>query len=398
MIYEAMITMEENGIRHLAVEDENGQIVNIVDTKMLAQFPRYGAYMLEREIALTSTLEELVKTQSRKTKIVQTLLESSRNVSYVTKTLSLIHDASVERLFKFAIQEIGPAPTPFVFITMGSQGRQEPTLFTDQDNGIIYDPVELGGENVNDYYLKLGSRVVDGLNAMGSKYCDGKVMANNPVWCKSLEQWKLDFNRWITTPEPQELLDLAIFFDFRHVFGETRLVQELRDHVSLSIQDRDDFFYLFAQQSQKLALPSKGIGGMFHGMGGLETGDKGLNLKDLLMPITAFARLYGIKNLLPQTHTLDRLNELAIRGIIPASTCEELTASYEFIMQLRIYNQIRQIEEGDQPDNVFPINKLSDLQKNRVREALTLTSALQKRIAYDFLGGGQERFPFSRPA
>lgn len=385
MIYEAIIKMEEEGVRHLAVENDSGQVINLVDSRMLAQFSRYGEYILTQEIEKAATIEDLIGTNQRKQKVVKGLIESSHNVSHATRLLSSIHDSSTDRIIQLVMEEIGPPLTAFAFIGMGSQGRRESTLVTDQDNGIIYLDK---GEN-EPYFLELGSKVSQGLNAIGIDYCAGKVMASNPVWCKPLEAWKRDFNHRINNPESQEMLDLSIFFDFRLIFGDTQLVQALRNHVSLSLQDRSDFFHLFAKQAQKFKAPTRGISGGLLGLGSSESSERELNLKDLIMPIVNFARLYALKNNIQQTNTLERLNILAERGIISTNTLEELSAAYEYVMLLRLKNQIQQIDSDQQPDNVVQLGKLPDLHQTRLRETLSQISILQKRISFDFLGGTQ---------
>lgn len=383
MIYEAMIKMEENSVRYLAVEDENGHIVNLVDTKMLTQFPRYGAYVLLREISQCTTLDDLIKTNQRKFEVIKTLLDSSRNVKHVTNMLSCLHDASTERLIQLAIEELGPPPAPFAWIAMGSQGRQEPTLIADQDNGIIYS----AKQDFSAYFLDLGSRVCSGLDALGYKYCDGKVMANQPPWSKPLEAWKKDFNRRVNLPEPQELLELSIFFDFRLVYGDANLVQDLRKHVNLSLLNRNDFYYLFAKHTQKYKPPARGIGGILLGLTGSETGEHETNLKDALMPIVSYARLYAVKHNIPRTHTLERLDGLADRGIMLSIARDDLAASYEFVMLMRLKNQIAISETGDARENRIHSTRMSEVQQVRLREVFSQISALQKRIDYDFLGG-----------
>ena len=383
MIYEAMMKMEEKGLQHLAVEDEFGQIVNIVDTKMLALVPKYDAALLARDLSQTENLTEMMKIGSRKYKLVKGLLENSRHIKRVTGTLSSIHDSSVERLIQLAMKDLGPPPAPFAFIAMGSQGRQESTMVTDQDNGIIYG----NSADNKQYFLDLGTRVSEGLNTLGYKYCDGKVMASNINWCKPLDKWKKDFNNWVSQPEPEMLLDLSIFFDFRLVYGDAQHVSDLRNHVTLSLQDRSDFFYLFAQHTQKYKPPSRGISGMLLGLGGSETGEREVNLKDALMPIVGFARLYALKNNILHTHTLDRLKGLTDHGVLQKSTYEDLSASYELIMQMRLNNQISMIEAGADPENIINTLKLGEIQQMQLREISSQLSLLQKRISYDFLGG-----------
>src|SRR5690606_27304809 len=131
-----LMRMEEKGVRHLAVEDRDGQIVSVIDSKSLIQFQRYGPIVLSREISRAANVEEVARCSERTPPLVKTLMDSSARPRHVTNMLASICDATTERLVQLAIEELGPPPTAFAFIAMGSQGRQEQTLVTDQDNGI----------------------------------------------------------------------------------------------------------------------------------------------------------------------------------------------------------------------------------------------------------------------
>ena len=138
LIYEALMRMEEKGVRHLAVEDRDGQIVSVIDSKSLIQFQRYGPIVLTREISRSATPDEVAHCSERTPPLVKALMDSSARPRHVTNMLASICDAATERLVQLAIEELGPPPAAFAFIAMGSQGRQEQTLVTDQDNGIIF--------------------------------------------------------------------------------------------------------------------------------------------------------------------------------------------------------------------------------------------------------------------
>ena len=175
--------------------------------------------------------------------------------------LASICDAATERLIQLAVDELGPPPAAFAFIAMGSQGRQEQTLLTDQDNGIIFAPAENADPtSVADYFLRLGARVCDGLNRAGYPLCRGKVMASNPRWCRSLPDWIAGFDEWVHKSEPQEIIDLSIFFDFRTVYGDAELTHELRRHIHAALLDQPAFFHHFAQNALTVqaALPPAG--------------------------------------------------------------------------------------------------------------------------------------------
>ena len=186
-------------MRHLAVEDQNGQIVSVIDSKSLVQFPRYGPMVLAREIARAATADEVAQHCARTAPLAKSLLDSSARPRHVTHMLASICDAATERLIQLAVAELGPPPAAFAFIAMGSQGRQEQTLLTDQDNGIIFAPrrPDADPQAVADYFLRLGARVCDGLQRAGYTLCRGKVMASNPRWCRSLPDWIAGFNEWV---------------------------------------------------------------------------------------------------------------------------------------------------------------------------------------------------------
>ena len=124
----------------------------------------------------------------------------------------------------YYVQEIGQPPVKFAFMVMGSEGRKEQTLKTDQDNAIIFEDVnEEELESVNAYFLKLGEHVCNMLDKTGYDFCDGDIMAKNPKWCQPVSIWKKYFKEWIYNASSKALLQISIFFDFRFGYGDISL-------------------------------------------------------------------------------------------------------------------------------------------------------------------------------
>jgi len=387
LIYEALMRMEEKGVRHLAVEDQNGQIVSVIDNKSLIQFQRYGPIVLSREIVRAATPEDVAQYCQRTSPLVKTLLDSSARPRHVTNMLASICDTATERLIQLALDELGPPPAAFAFIGMGSQGRQEQTLLTDQDNGIIFAPAaSVDPQKVTDYFLRLGVLVCDGLNRAGYLLCRGGVMASNPRWCRSLPDWLSGFDEWIHKSEPQEIIDLSIFFDFRTVYGDADLTHELRRYIHTALLDEPAFYHHFAQNALMFKPPFRLLGNIYLSGGATEhAGD--INLKDAMMPMVSFARLYALRHQINQTHTLERIEALTERNVILASSRDEITAAYDFLMQLRLQNQIVSIQSGRPPQNIIHPGKLGYIQQELLKQAFAQIAAVQKKISYDFLGG-----------
>jgi CBS domain-containing protein len=387
LIYEALNRMEEKGVRHLAVEDQNGKIVNVIDNKSLIQFHRYGPIVLSREISRAETVEAVARHAALAPALAKTLLDSSLRPQHVTNMLAGICDAVTERLIQLAVAELGSPPAPFVFVSMGSQGRQEQTLLTDQDNGIIYSPSgHMAPGQVQEYFLKLGDTVCRGLDKAGYSLCAGQVMASNPRWCRSLPDWKAAFVDWIQNPELQEIINLSIFFDFRPVYGDTDLALDLRQFIHGVLKDETAFFHYFAQNAIQFKPPVRLLGNIYLSGGATEHAGE-INLKDAMMPIVSYARLYALKHQLNQTHTVERIKALCERNIILPASRDEMIAAYEVLMQLRLQNQMAAIQAGHSPQNIIHPAKLGYIQQELLKQAFSQISAVQKKISYDFLGG-----------
>jgi PAS domain S-box-containing protein len=389
LIYEALLRMEEKGVHHLAVEDRNGQIVSVVDSKALIQFQRYGPMVLSREILRAASPDEVVHSCERTAPLVKTLLDSSARPRPVTNMLAAVCDAATTRLIQLAIDNLGPPPAPFAFIGMGSQGRQEQTLLTDQDNGIIFaPPADANADHVAAYFLQLGARVSADLHRAGYTLCRGNVMASNPRWCRALPDWIAGFNEWVQKSEPQEVIDLGIFFDFRTVYGAAELAQELRRHIHAALQDAPAFYHHFAQNALTFKPPFRLPGNIYLGGGATEHAGE-INLKDAMMPMVSFARLYALRHQVNQTHTLERIEALAERGVILPSSRDEISAAYDFLMQLRLGAQLAAIQSGRPLTNLIHPGKLGYIQQELLKQAFAQIAAVQKKISYDFLGGTQ---------
>lgn len=387
LLYEALMRMEEKGVSHLAVEDASGQIVSVIDSKSLIQFQRYGPIVLAREISKSKTPDEVARLCGRRPLLAKTLLDSSARPRPVTSMLTTICDSATEKLIKLGIEKLGPPPAVFSFIAMGSQGRQEQTLVTDQDNGIIYlASATSDDDQVRSYFLDLGASVIEGLFQAGYSYCHGKVMANNPHWCRSLPEWQTRFVEWIKIPEPQEMIDLNIFLDFRSVYGDQELAHSLSRHIHQTLSNSPAFFPLLAQSALAFKPPLRLTGNLFLSSGAVDHAGE-INLKDAMMPIVSFARLYALKYQIDQTHTLDRIDELARRNIISSSSREDLNAAYERIMRLRLENQLTALQSGQPPLNTIHPGRLSYSQQELLKQAFAQIASIQKKISYDFLGG-----------
>lgn len=386
-IYEALLLMERKGVQHLAVSDDAGRIAGVIRSQELLQFRSYGPIVLEREVQQAATPEEVALRCQRMPELAKALLDSGAHPHHITRMISSVCDAATISLIGLAQQKLGPSPVPFVFMALGSHGRQEMTLASDQDNAIVYEP-PTGSEakiQAESYLKELSSFVCEWLARAGYPLCPGNVMAKNTRWCQPLTVWKQYFTDWINLPEPQQLLEFTIFFDFRPIYGTMEIAHQLRQHLFQSLHGQPSFYPHFAQNSLLFKPPTRLFGRIL--AGGTGEHPKLPDLKEALMPLVSFARLYSLKGALEDTHTIDRLEALIRDNVLQETSGQEIITAYGFLMRIRLQHQAALIASGSPADNAINYRRLSQTEQTLLNQSFAQIAAVQKRISYDFLGG-----------
>ncbi len=385
-VYEALLAMDDHGVQHVAVANQAGRILGVIHHRELVRFRSYGPIVLTREIAGATDADQVIAACRRAPGLAQTLLDSGAHPDRVTRMLTSVCDAATERFIALAEAELGAAPAPFAFLALGSQGRQELVLSSDQDNAIVYADRAADEEGAAQRFLELGQRVCGWLNEAGYPYCTGDVMAQNPKWCQPLSVWKKYFTGWIRRSEPQQLLEFSIFFDFRAVCGASDLARDLRGHVFEAVAASPAFFPHLAQNALSFKPPGTLLGRILAGAG-VSDGTADFEVKEAAIPIVSFARLYALRHGLDQTHTTDRLDALVADGALTQVSRDETTAAYELLARLRLEHQAAELDAGREPDNMIDHRSLTQRDATLLHQAFSQIAALQKRISYDFLGG-----------
>jgi CBS domain-containing protein len=317
---------------------------------------------------------------------VRTLIDSGARPRNVNRVVTTVSDAIGERLLALATEALGPPPARFAFITLGSEGREEQTLVTDQDNAIVWEDVPPDEEAAAaEYFGRLGARVCDALAEIGYALCPGEIMAKNPKWCRPLSGWKEHFSSWIRASSPQDLLSINIFFDFRCLAGERSLAGELRRHIRAELDQNPGFFHLFAQNALLYKAPVGIFGNIVaesDGRGSART----FSIKDAMTPVVNFARLYALKHGVAETNTFDRLRALHGKNVLRKATHDEVVESYAFLMQTRLRHQAGALAEGAAPSNAINPKSLTHLEEAALKKTFGHIAVLQKKIGFDFLG------------
>lgn len=370
-IFDAILLFYKNNINHLIVKDKNGTVRGIVSIDDIQKSHHLTYLFFIQNIHKAETVEEIKSCYSKLLILIKVLIDNEANVRNTTRTITIIADTITKKVISLAIEELGVPPVKFVFMCLGSEGREEATLVTDQDNAIIYEDVTGESEKeVREYFVKLSERVCTTLNSIGYAYCKGNVMAKNPKWCQPFSVWKKYFSDWVNTANPQDLLDINIFFDFRAVYGEDFFVEELRNHIHKISSGNNPFFVYLTQNALNIKPP----------VGHLKA-EEVFDIKLALLPIVDLTRIYSLKNKIRSTNTIDRLNQLHEKNIFSKTNYQDLLQAYNFLMQLRFKHQATLMSEGHIPDNNVNPKHFSDLERTIFRKILTQITNIQSTLS-----------------
>jgi len=378
--FEAALVMMQSDIHHLPITAD-GELAGMVSRSDFMRLETEHPLYLVADIGKQTTAEGIVESCKRLPGLIIGQIESDANGEQLGKFITTITDTVTRQLLRIAERELGPPPCAYAWIALGSQGRFEQSAKSDQDNALVLaDDV---GESDDDYFAAMAKIVNDGLDACGYVYCPGDVMASNPKWRQPLEKWRNYFHKWITVPEVKALMHANIFFDLRCVYGDASLVDALKDSIREDARRNELFLALMAKNAMNYQPPL----GFFRQFVLERTGEhkNTLNLKlHGIMPIVEIARIRSLAAGELRVNTRNRLKAAAAAGEITPTDAANLIDALDFIEQLRVENQSRQLRAGEKPDNHLSPDDLSQLVRQNLKAAFTQVRVSQAALLNRF--------------
>jgi CBS domain-containing protein len=368
--------MLEHRIGHLPVVDD-GRLVGMITQTDLTRFQAVSSALLVRDAATSQTVAELSENTARIPQLLVQLVGGNSPHEVVTRLITDIADTVTRRLLAMAEAELGPAPVPYLWLACGSQGRQEQTGVSDQDNCLMIDDAATPADMA--YFAALARIVSDGLHACGYVYCPGDMMATNPQWCQPMRVWRDYFRRWVTTPDPMAQMLASVMFDLRPIGGTASLFADLQDDVLGMAAKNSIFVAHMIANSLKHAPPL----GLLRGFATIRSGEH-KNMIDLKMngvvPVTDLGRVYALIGELPEVNTRARLEAAQDAGVISPSGARDLIEAYDLIATTRLEHQARRIKAGERPDNFTAPSELSDFERSHLRDAFVVVRTMQSAV------------------
>jgi CBS domain-containing protein len=386
---DAALVMADTGIRHVVVRDARGRVAGVVSERDLFTLQRLSVRELASEIRRAPDVGALVRHAASVRTLSHALVAQGLAAAALTQMISTLNDRIAVRVLELLAPGFEVDPTALCWLGMGSEGRSEQTIATDQDNGLIFAPPATAGEAevIRAKLLPFATATNEALDRCGYPLCKGGVMAMNPRWCASLDEWKAAFANWIDRGDPDSLLAANVFFDFRALWGQPRLADDLRADVAARAQANTRFL----KQMSDNALANRPPLGW---LGDLEPteNDEGVEGIDLKMscsvPFVDAARIFALSSGITATGTIGRLEQTANQGRLPADEARAFSGAFEFVQLQRLRTQHRYGEDAASPGNpnFLPIAELSELDRRILTEALRQVRRIQQRLELDFPG------------
>ncbi len=380
---EAMITMARHGIGHLCVVAD-GRLAGVISERDLFSLQRVSLVRLTRAIGRAPDVETLIKYKRDMRELIEHMLAQGASVIQLTQIIATLNDHLTRRVIALCVAAHGAPSVPFTWLAFGSEGRQEQTLKTDQDNGMLFQPPpDRTADAVRAELLPLARRINEALAACGFPLCNGEVMASNPACCLTFEEWRHRFAGWVEHGEPEHLLQASIFFDLRVIDGDARPVEALRAAMLEQVARVPRFQRQLAENALRLE-PPLGLLRDFN----LERRGEHAHMLDLklrgAMPFVDGARLLALAHGVHETNTYARLRALTGEGAVRAAEAEAWCDAYAFIQLLRLRQHQAQERAGQTLSNHLDPDRLNDLDRRVLKEAFRQARKLQSFLALEY--------------
>ena len=377
--FDAAIAMTERHIAHVCLVKDQ-RLCGVVSERDLFSLQRVDLVHLARTIRNAPRIDNLVSIRGEIGQLVERMLAHGASSTQITHIITLLNDHTVCRVIELTLAEKGDPGVPFSWLCFGSEGRREQTLYTDQDNGILFEARDAADAvAIRARLLPLAQQINQSLALCGFSLCKGNIMAGNPELCLSRVEWARRFAAFIREATPENLLGSSIYFDLRVVWGDEQGCEVLRQGVLDQVADNRLFQRMLAENALRQRPP---VGRFRDFVLSRKAGEKAtLDLKvQGLTPFVDGARLLALANGIHANNTLERLRQLVVREVIEALDGAAYEEAYHFIQQTRMQQHQRQSRENQPYSNRVDPDSLNHLDRRILRESLRQAQRLQSSL------------------
>ena len=381
-LYEALHRMSRTKIHRLVVVDDTGALTGIITDTDILRLQAHSPHQLVLDIEKAASIDDLRHLHTRIQHLVVHLSGTGIPIRDTVKLIANLNDQVLIRLIGLLrADKYSDLTENFAFVVMGSEGRGEQTLSTDQDNAIIYDDALSTAEIAR---LEAFSHdLIDALISIGVPPCSGGIMACNPQWRRSLSTWRSELNRWLSTPTPENVMTGSMFMDLRALYGRQDLVRTLQNHAYRTLSNDQGFLMRMAQNMTNFVPPLGWFGKIKLEKSGPHRGTLYIKKAGI------FAITDGVKALAMEANKLDgttheRIEALVAAGVIKEEDAKNLFASFDFLVMTRLRGHVEALRAGTELSNHVSMEMLNVMQQGELRLALEQVAKFQGFIKHHF--------------
>ncbi|ALG67305.1 putative nucleotidyltransferase substrate binding domain-containing protein [Beggiatoa leptomitoformis] len=373
-LFNARLTMTKHSVKRLLVY-ENDNIIGLLDQLDLFSYFSNDSRLIAVQIERATTKEQLKKACDTVLTMIQSLYDKGVKIRYVSQLVTELNRRIFHKLYEFI------APPDLLLnsclLVMGSEGREEQILRTDQDNAIILRD-GYTCENLD----AITQEFTETLVQFGYPPCNGKIMVNNPYWCRPLKGFQDQIYGWIDHPNEEALMNLAIFYDAHCVAGDAELLKTAKNYLFKLLIDNKIFYAHFARPTLAFETPLNWFENFIV--------EKNHNRKQLnikkggIFPIVHGVRSLAIENRLTTTNTIERIRLLQKNGVLQPKFAIELIEAFSFMSWVRLHAELLEINNGEDYNNYVDPDTLNKLERDLLKDSFKIVNEFKKLITHHF--------------
>lgn len=381
-LFEVLYQMSRHRIHRLGVVDQQNRLIGIINESDIIRLQNRSPQKLLRSIDEAASVDDLKIIHDHMDELIIFLRGNGVSTRDLVRLISLLNDQLALRLIEI-LQADGftDLPEKCSYLVLGSEGRREQTLKTDQDNAIIYAD-DLSSKEV-ERLADFSQALIDALIEIGVPECPGGIMAKNKFWRRDLSSWQDAIDGWVAVPSGENILNFSMFSDMRTLWGDPSLEQELRRHVVHCASENGIFLAYMAANVCRFPPPLGMFGRIKPEKSGPNVGKIDLK-KGGIFPITEGIKTLALEIGVLGGSTNDKLQVLLERDVLDSKQVGDLEAAFNLLTFFRLRSQIAAVSSGRDPDNFLAHSSLNRVERGRLKVALEVVQSFQGSLNSHF--------------
>ncbi|MGD9623031.1 MAG: putative nucleotidyltransferase substrate binding domain-containing protein [Arcobacter sp.] len=378
-LFNAQLIMAKHGIKRVVVKNDKDEIIGILDQISLSSFFATNIFSVSNQIVKAETIDELKEASLSFIKIIKSLNAKGVKIEFISKLINQLNKKLLDKLYKVL------APSELYekscLVVMGSEGRGEQILKTDQDNALILsDDCTIDEKELQEFTTKFTETLVD----FGFPRCEGNIMVSNPYWCRKESDFKDLIYTWINEPNGDNFMNIAIFYDAVCVSGNKNLITHLKEYLFKLTSNSLSFYAHFAKVITSFDVPL----GFFDGFVFNSKDNKHKNEIDIkrggIFILVQGIRSLSLENKIFNTNTNKRIKKLTELGVLEEEFAKELTMAFNFLTNLKLKSNLEKLDKKSDIDNYINPDNLNTMEKDLLKESFKIVNKLKKKLEFHF--------------